>query len=509
MELKLKTVGHNFYEPITAASFFCETMREHIVPDSCADIARIVETTGQVFVTGREIGADGRFCASGNIDVSVLYIPEKGDGPCALRFRMPFQSCVDGGWDPNGEFPDVSGELRSIETRLLNPRKVLTRANVELHPIGCSRASLTICTDSEDDESIQFLSERRESGVIATVREREFSFEEEMPISPGRSGAEEIVSSRFDIRATDCKLIGNKLVVKGIVAATVMYREDGNRLEFVRNELPFSQILDGSGIEEDWENESVFRLLNAECVIGSEGGSGDRHTITVKLLLRCRVTVWRNEEIRFIADLYSTASPVLVDTEEIVLREDVRRYTRRQNLRHILETSSAVKTVLDAEAGCGAIQQGESGDSFEIPVWVRCLYLDENDALHSLRREFTAVCPKEQHEQHRMDGLAACRGDVMVSVLPDGIEIRFPVDCFLETWQQKRYVCVSGGKTEEEETAASRCPSVILRKIGPDEKLWTVAKQYRTTCRAILEANEISDERQFPCDRMLLIPRHR
>ena len=91
MELKLKKAGHDYYEPLAFTPFSCETMRESIVPDSCADIARIVETTGMVYLTGREMTGDGRFCASGAVDVSVLYIPEKGDGPCALHFQIPFQ----------------------------------------------------------------------------------------------------------------------------------------------------------------------------------------------------------------------------------------------------------------------------------------------------------------------------------------------------------------------------------------------------------------------------------
>ena len=509
MELKLKTARHNFYEPITFAPFSCETMREYIVPDSCADIARIVETSAQVWTTGREIGVDGRLCASGNIDVSVLYIPEKGDGPCALRFKIPFQCCADGCWEQNGEFPDIRGELQNIETRLLNPRKVLTRANIEFYPTGCRRISLSIFTEAEEDASIQLLCDRRNAGVIAAVREKEFTFEEELPISPGRGGVEEIISSRFDIRATDCKLIGSKLVVKGIVAATILYREAGGRMELAKNEFPFSQILDGTELEEDWNTECVFRLLSTECVIGGDSGSTDRHVLTMTLQLRCRVTVSRTEEISFIADLYSTEAPVLVDTSEITLREDVQRYTRRQNLRYVLETGTAVKTVLDTEVGCGGIRQGESRESFEIPIWIRVLYLDENDALHSIRREFSAICPKDQDDSHHMGGWAVCRGDLMTNILPDGVELRFPVDCCLETWLQNCYLCISGGKREDEEREIVKSPSVILRKIGNDEKLWTVAKQYRTTCQAILEANEISDERQLPDDRMLLIPKHR
>ena len=97
MELNFQKAGHDYYEPLRFTPFTCETMRENIVPDSCGDIARIVDTTGVVCLTNRELTGDGRFCASGSVEVSVLYIPERtdaaaqGDGPCALRFQIPFQ----------------------------------------------------------------------------------------------------------------------------------------------------------------------------------------------------------------------------------------------------------------------------------------------------------------------------------------------------------------------------------------------------------------------------------
>lgn len=72
---------------------------------------------------------------------------------------------------------------------------------------------------------MQLLQERRQTRVAAGVREKEFTFTEELPLSPGRGGAEEILSTRIDIRGTDSKLIGSKLVVKGLISASVLYRE--------------------------------------------------------------------------------------------------------------------------------------------------------------------------------------------------------------------------------------------------------------------------------------------
>lgn len=508
MELKLKKAGYDYYEPIVCAPFSCEAMREHIVPDSCADIARIVETTGQVRVTSREVTGDGRFSAGGVVDVTVIYIPEKGNGPCALRFQLPFQSYGDGHWEGGCEYLEICGELQSVDTRLLNPRKVLTRVNLMLYPSGCRRASLAVCTDVQNDDSIQLLRETRKTRVIAAVREKEFAFVEELPLSPGRGGAEEIISSRADVRGTDCKQIGSKLVVKGVVAATILYRDNVGRLEQLRQELPFSQILDGGGLEEDWENESAFRVLGAECIIGGETDTDASRVVTLTLQLNVRVTVWRTEEISFIADLYSTARPVACETKEFMLHEDYQRYLRRQSGREMLETGAAVKSVLDTEITCGKVRQGGGAEGVEVPVKVRCLYLDESDGLHSARREFTVTCPAEHDRSALFGGVAFCRGDVMTSILPDGIELRFPLELEMETAKQNRYLCVCGGGPGEE-TEGENSPSVVLRKIGREESLWTVAKRYRTTCSAILEVNGIEDERKLSSERFLLIPRCR
>ena len=87
MELKLQKADHEYYETLRFAPFPCETMRENIVPDSCGDIARIVDTTGTVCLTGRELTGDGRFCASGSVEASVLYIPEKEEMTIFLPVR--------------------------------------------------------------------------------------------------------------------------------------------------------------------------------------------------------------------------------------------------------------------------------------------------------------------------------------------------------------------------------------------------------------------------------------
>ncbi len=504
MELKLKKAQYNFYEPLALTPFSCETLRESIVPDSQGDIARIVETTALVSLTGRELMGDGRFSASGTVDVSVLYMPEKGQGPCALKFQIPFQSYGEGA--PECAFPGLRGEVANIDTRLLNPRKVLTRVNLTLYPMGCRKVGLELCTDSEEEgDSLQLLKESRETRVIAGVREKEFRFVEELPLSQGREGGEEILSYRGDVQGTDCKLIGNKLVVKGVIAATVLYREQGGRVGVLAQELPFSQILDGAGFDEESECGCAYQLLGGECHLGSEDTPDDPYTVTLSLNLMARATVWKTETVRYIADLYSTDAPVRCDTGELTLREDSQSHVRRVNARELLETGEAARAVVDAQVCCAGVQV--RGEEMQLQLQARCLYLDEKDALRGVSKEFSVTCPTEQPEGTELSVRAQCRGDIMSSILPDGIELRFPVECTVESCRPCRRVCVCGGETVEEEASGGPTPSLVLRKLGREETLWMAAKQYRTTCQAILAVNGITDGAHLPVDRLLLIPK--
>ena len=56
---------------------------------------------------------------------------------------------------------------------------------------------------------------------------------------------------------------------------------------------------------------------------------------------------------------------------------------------------------------------------------------------------------------------------------------------------------------------AVELPALVLRAMKPGERLWDLAKAYRTTVTEILSANEMADESSACAGGMLLIPRRR
>ena len=82
--------------------------------------------------------------------------------------------------------------------------------------------------------------------------------------------------------------------------------------------------------------------------------------------------------------------------------------------------------------------------------------------------------------------------------------IRIPVTFCVEGMEQETVSVITGLKLEEE-AAARKKPSLVLRRLQDSETLWDVAKQYRTDEEAIRQANPEADG----TERMLLIPRVR
>ena len=104
-----------------------------------------------------------------------------------------------------------------------------------------------------------------------------------------------------------------------------------------------------------------------------------------------------------------------------------------------------------------------------------------------------------------MRGVTA--GEVSAAAAADGIEVRFPVIFTLACTGVCRCVCLTSLKAEPLQESGGETPSLVLRALRPEQRLWDLAKSCRTTVADILAANELASEADAPAGVMLLIPR--
>ena len=511
MELELKKDRLDAYEAGGEVTLTQEETAETIVPDYCPDIARIIETTGKVFLHSREL-RDGRGAVSGTVRVTVLYTPEGEGGIRTLEFAMPFTAETDGRSLTDCAALLADTETEFLETRMLNPRKVFTHCKLVTRLTGFQRRPLRFSADVEagPELCIEKKQEQQHAILLTHIAEKDFTYSEQMDLSPGREGAAELLTSQVCPAVTETKIVGSKLIFKGLFHVSLLYRTADGRCCSTSGELPFSQIMEVEGAPEGAEPTVQLQLTGADLQV--DGGDAEGREIAVTLYLHATALLRQTQELTLLSDLYSTAYDLTYDAAPLELTSFRQQLTRRQTVREVLEIGVVADSILSLSVTCGAVSVSREGETAVLRTGadLRALYLDEGGVPLVAERTIDVSCQLELPEDCRITARAVCPEEVQGGLTDRGIEVRFPVDFQAEAAQRVKRVCVAGGKLDTDapkDTAGA--PSLVLRCLGKQETAWDLAKRYNTTIGVILAANQVESEGEIPRDQLLLIPRKR
>ena len=511
MELELKQAYLNAYETGGEWTLTQEESVETIVPDSCPDMARIISTQGTVFVHSREV-RDGKAEVTGTVRVTVLYMPDQEGGVRALNFAVPFTLESDSSAMPGCRVLTAETGLEFLESRMLNPRKIFTHCRLAARLTGYQQTQHAYCTDVEagEDLGVEKQQERQRTILLTEVSEKDFTFSEELNLSPGRIGAAELLHNEVRTSVTETKLVGSKLIFKGVFHVSLLYRTPEGICASASSEMPFSQIMEAESGSESSTATLQLQLTGADLQISHEDPEGRRIAVTLYLhataLLRCQ------QELTLLSDLYSTSYETHYEASPLTLTAFHEGFLRRQTVREVLEIGTAAETILSAAVTCGAVSVSREGEyvTLRTAAAVRVLYLDEGGVALMAERTLEVSCQTELPEGCHVTARAFCPDEVQGSLGDRGIEVRFPVDFQIEAAKRVKRVCISAAKlSPESDTEAGEMPSLVLRCLSGRETAWDLAKRYHTTISAILSANKLENETELPRDRLLLIPRKR
>lgn len=512
MELELKKECLNVYETGGEVTLTQEETMETIVPDYCPDIARIIETGGKVFLHSREL-RDGKAELSGTVRVTVLYTPEGEGGVRTLEFAMPFTVESDGRSLPDCQHLTAETETEFLEARMLNPRKIFTHCKLVTHMTGYQRTELSFCTDIEapPELCVEKKQERQHAILLTHIAEKDFTFTEEMNLSPGREGAAELLTSQISSSVTETKIVGSKLIFKGIFSVSLLYRTAEGNCNSCNAELPFSQIMEVEGAAEGAAASLQLQMTGTDLQI--DGDDPEGRQIAVTLYLHATALLREEQDLTLLSDLYSTAYDLTYEAAPLALTGFCENLNRRQTVREVLEIGVVADSILALSASCGAVsisREGAGASVLRTGVTVRAMYLDEGGVPLVAERCIDVSCQLELPEDSRVTARASCVEEVQGTLGDRGIEVRFPVDFRVEAASRVKKVCISAVKLDTEAMKdMAGAPSLVLRCLGKQETAWDLAKKYNTTIGAILSANQLEQENDIPQEKLLLIPRKR
>lgn len=508
MEFELDRTQMSCFEALIDTTLRREETLEMIVPDACPDIQRIVETDGKVLLSRRE-AADGKIEVTGVIRAAVLYLPDGEEGMRHLNVTIPFACAVEGAGITPGCVVVADARLCHADTRVMNPRKVLVRAEVAVDMTAFSPKTQSVCSQviGPDAPAVEQLAESREICVTACVQEKPFPINDEITLSANKPGAVELLKSRVTLSRGESKIIGNKLIFKGSANVLLLYRGEDNGLYPAAGELPFSQIMEVSDVSENGESDLILALSGAELTLDA---SNDGRTVSVSLEVLAQAVVRESRLLPVLADAYSTREPLAAQWEQIPVEARLESGVRSQNCREVWELPTPVREMVDCRMALGPVARSWDDQGFLLTAQgeIQLLYINEEGELHSFQQQVNVPCALELPEGCQCFCQCGVVGDVYAAPAVGGVEVRFTLDFHYCALSRQQLTALADLQPGEAVTDEGERPSLVLRMLEQGERLWDVAKAYGTTIADIISVNELSDE-FAGTGRLLLIPRRR
>lgn len=456
------------------------------LPDAMPDIGKVLGVRGQTLLRGKE-WRNGSIGVSGGVMVWVLYAPEEEGTPKTVEGWIPFsfrwdlaENCRDG---------NILADLRleSIDGRSVSARKLLVRATVSAAVEALTPEKIKLYCPEAPPEDVQLLRQSYPVQLTAESGERAFELEEVLPLPEKCSGAQKLLYSNLQPGISECKLLGDKLVFRGVAQLRLLLRREDGSLCSCDFSIPFSQY---GELEQAYDETAEGYVLPAvtSCEVELEGD------VRLKAGLLGQYAVSREAEAELLADAYSTRRSLELQLEEVVLPTVLDRCSCPIAVAQPLPEGRCCDLFVTA----GHPRQSRKAEGVELllPGMLQCISLGENGTPEGSQLSW------QGHTEIPADSAADlfCLGMELTCAERNGAaEVEAAMT--MATFHGRGIRAVQGVSLGEPEAQTHR-PSLILRR--KEDSLWETAKVCRSTVEAILQANGLSQEPE--AGTLLLIP---
>ena len=468
-----------------------EITGESVVSDRLPDIGLVGETNARILLRSKRTQSGGG-TMEGDLLAGVCYIPDGAGGLRLLELTIPWQVQFD-----SAEITDDAvavGEVRicGIETRMLNPRKVLVKAQVQADFTCYEKHMVTVCDDVEEASQVQVRAETLSCSTIATVCEKTFVVTDEYPLPADVTGGT-VLHQAVQFRVDDVKTLMNKLIVKGTVFSDVVIAGENGAGEKVSFTGGFSLIAetDCEAVGTDVKAVLMPTAVYYEISPGSSVLQMEVHGL-------CQMVAYTDCTLTYLSDAYSNFGDTQASYRPMTVYCDTKSTVRRESVSGVLPTRGQVARIVFMTAV--PLTPVCNGQVSRVPVQISACVQNEGGALDWVKRQETLELHLKESEQICMVRTCELHG------LPTagGIEFRLTMDVEVREERVEVLQTLSAIELEEDAERHQYRPSLVVVRAEGD--LWDLARTYGSTVDLIRRYNHLEED-EWSDRRLLLIPR--
>lgn len=498
MRLPLNCRESEYLKPIYDSYVQKEDTLDYVIPDTCADVKKILDVRGQLLVLSKKASED-RVIICMSVKADVIYEPDGGGEIQRVSTTIAADRTITVASADYDTLISADAGLCFIDARTVNPRKLNIRCEVGVRLRCFNRATSAVCSGGEDCSSVCLLQKCFEDFVVTDIKEKYFSVSDEYKIPEDKPRSASLLSYDTTVNVLEVKAVGNKLIFKSAAEtkAIFMCRETGRLFDAAFTSV-FSQLIE---IENCGENVgyTVRVLVSDSALTPCEDAEGMYRT---EISVAAQAVFTEKRVNTYIADAYSNVCEIDCEVTEIEYSTLVAQKCEHLTLRGRLPICAELTELcyLSAASVCAAAENG----AIRLDVLLSGVGRDEEGGLAAPRLRLS-----ESLETACGEGCELRLTSVSVSPtqISPGFEVCLEADVEYLIVCRKSVTAVSGIEANEDCPCCRVArPSVTVLCVDRGEELWNIAKRCGSTVELISCANTVDgvfDEKRRP----LLIPK--
>lgn len=483
------------------------------LPDYCPGIEKILKCSVTPKIHSKELSGD-RLTVDGVVTVCVLYIDEEKKSLRSCEHSVPYSGSITVKSDCSDSVIRAYAKPEYVNCRAISPRRL------DIHGAFSICAGIDAIINRETavnccEDDIQLKKDKAPCSRLCALSQQQFSVMEELEPTNGSPAVRTIIKSSVRAKAIDCKIAGDKAMIKGELIVRVLYIADNEIAETAVMEfsVPVGQVVDAPGIESNSKIDYRLQLLLSDVKLLEDSSVDAVNCISVDCKLCAFVAAYCDEEAEYISDAYSTRFDLDGEYSQLRISKliDIRRETSVTKSNTDTETNGISKIIDIWGEGCSAEPAFENGTALIKGKVNACILALDNDSLpFYTERSIDYLCPINLNindiEHTVIDADASVDSISYRLSGGSGIDLRCEITVEARAFESGTVRVLSGAHADEEhKRATSPDIALTLYFAQKGETVWQIARNYGSRCDDIMRENDIADD-EIDGNIMLLIP---
>lgn len=487
-----------------------EIAGEYIIPDYIPDAEKILLTLANPKIDGQFIEED-RIDYEGSIHYTML-ISTDDNKLKSISYSEPFDGSIEANGISDECFAYIVPKTRSVNARLINPRKIGIKTEFEIEArIYCEKDTAPETegsTSFEDEMDIESDPNTEETLNILTAQANGIKVSEDIELDSGNPTIKEIVMSWITMYPVDLRIHEGEAEAKNDAIFNCIYETEDENFNYIVKKLPLSQAVAVEGLTEGCDCITSTDAGAPKTVV-QENSYGERRLIELDFEYDLNVTCLCNKETKMIRDMYSTEYESTATYNTLQTISFKRAYNTNLSVnsskpRNEIDADK-IKNIFTGDICLRNIKTSYNSEKGKLYTDGNAIIriVGENDILVENEKLFTA-CEFEypfRCETDASESISNCEFITNVNILSErfrldsnNVFVDFEIGIKIAVLQNEDITHLSKLCINKDAKVNHTSAPITLFYPENGERLWDIAKRYKTTKASIMNSNAMVSE---------------